>query len=130
MSLLSFQNVSMSFAQRDIFRKRYKHQLLSTVLSFQSCHLDDLKSRKLRRYMKHELFMMFGISTFITRGNKSKETDADLRQMWQDCKAFDKKYARYFRWWTPLFFANIPGAFGRWLTGVFYFIANKIVRYY
>jgi glycosyltransferase involved in cell wall biosynthesis len=116
--------------QRDIFRKRYKHQLLSTVLSFQSCHLDDLKSRKLRRYMKHELFMMFGISTFITRGNKSKETDADLGQMWKDCKAFDKKYGNYFRWWTPLVFANIPGPFGRWLTGVFYAISNKIVRYY
>ena len=116
--------------QKDIFKKRYKHQLLSTVLSFQSCHLDDLKSRKLRRYMKHELMMMFGISTFITRANKTKETDADLRRMWQDCKAFDKKYGNYFRWWTPLFFANIPGAFGRWLTGVFYSIANKIVRYY
>ena len=116
--------------QKDIFKKRYKHQLLSTVLSFQCCHIDDLKSRKLKRYMKHELMMMFGISTFITRANKTKETDADLRRMWQDCKVFDKKYARYFRWWTPLFFANIPGAFGRWLTGVFYSIANKIVRYY
>lgn len=116
--------------QRDIIRKRYKHQLLSTVLSFQSCHIDNLKSRKLKRYMKHELFMMFGISTFVTRANKTKETDADLKQMWEDCKAFDKKYGNYFRWRTPLFFANIPGAFGRWLTGVFYAISNKIVRYY
>ncbi|MBE6684252.1 MAG: glycosyltransferase [Ruminococcaceae bacterium] len=116
--------------QRDIIKKRYKHQLLSTVLSFQSCHIDDLKSRKKRRYMKHELFMMLGISTFVTRANKTKETDADLKQMWEDCKAFDKKYGNYFRWRTPLFFANIPGAFGRWLTGVFYAISNKIVRYY
>lgn len=63
--------------------------------------------------MKHDLFMMFGISILTTRLNKSAETDAELKKMWETCMAYDPKWANYFRKRTPLLFVSVPGRVGQ-----------------
>lgn len=115
--------------QRNTMCKRYAHQVLSTVLCFKSFHFDDIANRRLKRYLKHELFMMFGISILYTRMNKTKEADADMKKMWADCIAHDAKYGKHFRYRTPLLFLCIPGKFGQAFCNLIYSLAMKVVRY-
>ena len=115
--------------QQNVMSKRYSHQILVTEKCFSSCHLDEVTEPRLKKYMKHELFMMFGISILFTRLNRTAETDAALEKMWDNCKEFDPKWGRHFRSRTPLWFICLPGRFGQSFSGVVYHIANKIVRF-
>lgn len=115
--------------QQNVMSKRYHHQIFVTEKCFRSCHLDEITNPTLKKYMKHELFIMFGISILFTRLNKTDETDAAIEKMWENCKAFDPKWGNYFRNRTLLWFICMPGAFGRNFSGMIYKIANKVVRF-
>lgn len=115
--------------QQNVMMKRYPHQILVTEKCFASCHLDDVTQPRLKRYMRHELFVMFGISILFTRLNKTAESDADLEKMWENCRAFDPKWADHFRKRSLLWFICIPGRFGQNFSGLIYKIANKVVRF-
>lgn len=115
--------------QQGITAKRYRHQILVTEKCFTSFPLDDIREKMLKRYLKHELFLMFGIAIFFTRLNQSPETDKDLERMWQNCIAHDRKWGGYFRNYTPLSLLCIPGSFGWKFTGLIYRICNRIVRF-
>ena len=115
--------------QKDVSIRRYQHQLLVTERCFTSCHLDEISNRRLKKYLKHELFMMFGISVMFTRLNRSSETDAKLEEMWANCIAFDPKWGRHFRSRTPLWFICLPGRFGQNLTSLTYDIIHTFLRF-
>lgn len=115
--------------QRTVMMKRYHHQILVTERCFTSCHLDDIQEPRLKRYMRHELFVMFGIAILFTRLNRTVETDAALERMWETCMAFDPKWGGYFRNRSPLRFICLPGRFGQNVSGLVYRLANKVVRF-
>lgn len=115
--------------QRTVMMKRYHHQILATERCFTSCHLDDIQEPRLKRYMRHELFVMFGIAILFTRLNRTVETDAALERMWETCMAFDPKWGGYFRNRSPLRFICLPGRFGQNVSGLVYKLANKVVRF-
>ena len=115
--------------QQNAMMKRYTHQISVTEQCFRVCHLDEITQRRQKRYIKHELFMMFGISTLFTRLNNTDETDAALEAMWDHCREFDPKWANHFRHRTPLWFISLPGKTGRKFSAWFYRFANKIVRF-
>lgn len=115
--------------QRTVMMKRYHHQILVTERCFTSCHLDDIQEPRLKRYMRHELFVMFGIAILFTRLNRTVETDAALERMWETCMAFDPKWGGYFRNRSPLRFICLPGRFGQNVSGLVYELANKVVRF-
>ena len=115
--------------QEGVMMKRYTHQLLVNEKSFIACDLASVTEPKLKKYLRHELFVMFGISIMVTRLNKSDESDENLEKMWDACKAHDHKWARHFRYRTPLAIICIRGKFGRFLSTFFYRVANKIVRF-
>ena len=110
-------------------KKRYTHQLLVNERCFCSSHLDQIRSRRLKKYMKHEMFLLFSFGIFFSRLNCTKSADRDLKQSWRTCKTFDKKWTRHFRWFTPLTFLCLPGPLGRLVVIFFYRLANKIVRF-
>jgi len=110
-------------------KKRYAHQILVAERCFRSCHLDRVENRRLRRYLKHELFMMFALAIVFTRLNKTAESDRDLDKMWENCRAFDEKWGRHFRYRTPLWFICLPGKFGRNFTNFIYRLAYQVVRF-
>ena len=83
----------------------------------------------LKKYMKHELFMLFGIASIFTRLNKSDEADANLEMMWRNCEAHNEKWAKHFRKGTALAFVNISGKLGQTVADGFYKYANKVVRF-
>ncbi|MBR5120280.1 MAG: glycosyltransferase [Clostridia bacterium] len=109
--------------------KRYTHQLLVCEKSFEACDLDNIKEPMLKKYLRHELFMLFGIGIMFTRLNKSDEADANLEAMWNNCKKNNYKWGRHFRNRTPLAVICIGGKFGRAVAIFFYRVANKIVRF-
>ena len=115
--------------QRTVMMKRYHHQILVTERCFTSCHLDDIQEPRLKRYMRHELFVMFGIAILFTRLNRTVETDAALERMWETCMAFDPKWGGYFRNRSPLRFICLPGRFGQNVSGLVYRLANNGVRF-
>ena len=115
--------------QKDVMMKRYHHQVLCTELCFKSFHFDDIKNKMLRKYLEHELFLMFGISILYTRMNKSEETDEAIRQMWANCRAHDAKWADHFRKRSMLTFLHFPGSMGHTFNDLIYRIAMSVVRY-
>jgi glycosyltransferase involved in cell wall biosynthesis len=115
--------------QRSVMLKRYRHQLLVTQMCFTSCRLDDLREKKLRKYLRHELFVMFGISILYARLNRSLEADAAMEEMFGKCREFDQKWADHFRYRSVLRLICIPGTFGRNLAEWVYGVSNRILRF-
>ena len=109
--------------------KRYTHQLLVSEKSFIACDLDSVTEPMLKKYLRHELFMLFGISIMFARLNRNDEADAKLEEMWDNCKKHNYKWGRHFRHRTPLAVICMRGKFGRAVAIFFYRIANKIVRF-
>lgn len=109
--------------------KRYTHQLLVTEMCFKTCHLDEVRQPRLKKYLEHELFMMFGISILYARLHKSAQVDAVLEEMWVNCRAYDEKWANHFRRGTVLRLICLPGKGGQNFAEFVYNIANKIVRF-
>ena len=115
--------------QRNVMMKRYQHQLLVTRMCFTSCHLDDLPEKRLRKYLLHELFVMFGISILYARLNRSAEADAAMEEMFAQCRSFDRKWADHFRYRSVLRLICIPGKFGQDFAEFIYNTCNKILRF-
>jgi len=115
--------------QHDVGMRKYRQHQGAARDCFRSFHLDNVTEPKLKRYLRHELFIMFGIACCFTRLNKTDESDADLETMWADCRAFDKKWADKLRYGTGLCLVSAKGKLFRNLTAFVYRLANKIVRF-
>ena len=115
--------------QQQTLLKRYSHHILIAEKCFSSFDFDAIKEPMLKKYLKHELFMLFGIAIMFTRLNNTNEADAAVVQMWETCRLHSKKWANHFRWRSALSIISIRGKFGRALTAFFCKIANKIVRF-
>lgn len=115
--------------QKNVMMKRYTHQLTVAQRCFEAVKLDGITDKRLKKYLKHELFMMFGIGILYTHLHKSREADAQLEKMWEGCAQHDEKWARHFRSRTPLALIGLPGPVGWWLSGVVYWFAYRVVRF-
>ena len=115
--------------QEDVMKRRYTHQLKATELCFKAVHLDEVRDKRKLSYMKHELFIMFGISILYARLNRNAEADAELEAMWDRCRAFDAKWTDYFRYRSLLRFVCIPGKGGSAFVEFIYRFAHLVVRF-
>ena len=115
--------------QEDVMKKRYTHQIKATELCFCAFHLDDIADKRKRAYLKHELFIMFGISILFTRLNRTEHAEKDLKQMWEHCRDFDRQWANHFRYYTLLRFVCIPGIYGAAFVSIIYRLAHSVVRF-
>ena len=115
--------------QKNVMMKRYTHQLLVAERCFAAFKLDEVQQPRLKKYLKHELFMMFGIGILYSRLHKSKEADAVLEEMWEHCRSHDEKWANHFRHRSALAFVCLPGWAGYQLSALVYWFAYKVVRF-
>lgn len=115
--------------QESTMMKRYTHHLIVVERCFTACDFNNLSHKKLKTYLKHEMFMLFGIAIIYTRMNKTRQVDTDLREMWKRCFAHDRKWGRHFRYFTPLTFICVPGKLGQHFCSLINWIANHIVRF-
>lgn len=113
--------------QKNVMMKRYMHQILVTELCFTACHLDDIPSKGLRHYLRHELFLMFGIAISYCRLHRSCEADANMERMFQKCRQFDEKWADYFRKRSALRWMCLPGRLGQNFAAFIYWFTNTFV---
>ena len=115
--------------QQNVMMQRYTHQLLVTKMCFTACHLDEIADKRLHKYLRHELYMMFAISILYARLHKSYEADAVLENLFAQCREYDTKWADYFRYKTTLRLICIPGRTGQNFACFVYWFANRIVRF-
>ena len=115
--------------QEDVMKRRYTHQLKATELCFQAFHLDSIPNRRKRAYLKHEMFIMFGISILYARLNQTEQADRDLEQMWERCRRYDWKWAEHFHRKTALKYICIPGRHGAAFVKFMYRFAHCVVRF-
>lgn len=115
--------------QREVMMKRSHHQVQVTEQCFASCDLDQVADRRLQRYLKHELFILFGIAILYTRLNDTEEADRAVGQMWQNCRKISRKWTHHFEKRSLLWFICRPGKLGRRFARLIYTLANKIVRF-
>lgn len=115
--------------QDDISRRRYTHHLLIAESCFKSVDLDRIESKRQKKYLEHELFMLLGIAIIFTRLNRTQQCDSDLEKMWHNCYAHNADQADHFHKRSLLRFVCIPGKFGQNLVSIIYGFANKIVRF-
>ena len=115
--------------QKDVLMRRYSHQILCTELCFCSFRFDEIENPKLRQYLEHELFLMFGISILYARMNKTREADEAVYRMWETCRAHDRKWAHHYRRRSVLTFLHFPGAMGHHFNDLVHKVCMKVVRY-
>ena len=115
--------------QHDIGVRKYLHHQGSAKNCFLCVHIDDVEAPSLRRYLRHELFLLLAMACCFTRLNKSDEADATLEEMWAECRAFDQKWADKLRYGTVLRLLSAKGKAARNFTAFIYRLANKVVRF-
>ena len=109
--------------------RRYQHQVKVTELLFTSAHLDEIPEKRQKKYMRHEAFILFGITVVGARLNETEQAEQALEAMWENCRAFDEKWTRYFRKRTLLRFLCLKGKFGVGLVKLIYRMAHVVVRF-
>lgn len=115
--------------QESIIMKRYRHQIEASKRLFIAHHLGDIKNKKLRRYMYHELVMLLLIASVFGRLNKTAVAEEDVQNMWKECAEFDKKYAHRIKRSSLAAWVNMRGKFGRDIGIALYRFAHKVVNF-
>lgn len=114
---------------REAMKKRYAHQVLVAEKCFCSCDFDSICNKRQKKYMKHEMFMMFAIAICFARMNRDAQSDSAVAEMWERCMGWNRKWGAFFRYRSPLWLLCLPGKFGRWFTNAVYDFANGVIRY-
>ena len=118
-----------SMAMEAIIR-RYNHHAYIGEAAFKSCRLDDVKakSKKLYKLVYHEIRLLLGLGSNIPRLSDAEDAEEVRIKMWENCYAYDRKYARKMRadfLWTM----NIPGKPGKAVARMSYKIAHALVNF-
>ena len=72
---------------------------------------------------------MLVIATVFTRLNRTKESERQLKAMWEHCYQSDPIMARKMRYNLLNFATNLPGSLGRSLGLKGSWLAHKIVQF-
>ena len=115
--------------QRDVMTRRYDHQIRATELCFTAFHLDDIKEKRKKLYMRHELYIMINASVMYARLNGSEQALKDLENMWNKFMAFDNKWANHYKRNIVLRLTNAKGKLGLASTKTFYRLSHSVVRF-
>lgn len=115
--------------QDGVLARRYSHQILATELCFRSVLLDEIREPAQKRYMRHELFIMFCICVLAARLNGSEQAEQDLLDMWARCRVFDSKWAAHFQRNVAIRMMSVPGPRGANTVRRVYRAAHLVVRF-
>lgn len=90
---------------------------------------EDVKSDKLRHYMRNYLTMMMTISTVLCIRSKQEENLDKMRELWQYLKKADPATYKKVRHSLLGRFCNLPGKVGRAIGAGVYCIVRKVVGF-
>ena len=122
---LKMASAAKSFSSFDI--NNYSELLNSSYTS--TTAPKKIPEKKKKAYLKHEMFIMFGIAILFTRLNNTPQAEDDLEKMWETCREYDRKWADIFRYRTALRLISIPGKAGSAMVQLIYHIAHRVIRF-
>ena len=110
--------------------KRIDQQILVTKLIIDCHDLNDVekKSRRLYRYMLHELSILISICNVFLSIKGDSESVQKQRDLWAYLKAKDLRTYKKMRYASISAFTHLPGHLGRKTTVGIYRIINKIYK--
>jgi len=110
--------------------KRIDQQILVTKLVIDSHNLNEIKkkSRRLYRYMLHELSMLITICNVFLSIKGDSESVEKQKDLWKYLKAKDPYTYKKMRYTSLSAFTHLPGKVGRKTTVGIYRIVNKIYK--
>lgn len=110
--------------------KRIDQQILVTKLVMDSHDLNEIKkqSRKLYRYMLHELSILISICDVFLSIKGDRESVGKIKELWKYLKEKDRKTYRKMRYFALCAFTKVPGRLGRKILIGVYRIVNKIYK--
>ena len=96
-------------------RKNYMHEMRAFNATFREFKWSDYESwsKKKRRFVLHDLSMMYMLAYAYAFLSYSKEKRQAFRQLLKSCKEYDRKLFRKVRWTTAPFFATLIPVFIR-----------------
>lgn len=109
---------------------RLDQQIFVTKTMIDMYHLEeDVKSDKLRHYMRNYLTMMMTISTVLCIRSKQDENLDKMHELWQYLKEADRETYTKVRRSLLGRFCNLPGKAGRAIGAGIYCIVRKVVGF-
>ena len=106
--------------------RRIDQQLRITKIMIESHDLQQLKSRKLQKYMIKYLSMMMAVSSVFLIKEDTEESLNKKQELWDYLKNYDKWLYRQIRSQILGQSMNLPGKFGRKMVEMGYNILRKI----
>jgi hypothetical protein len=70
---------------------------------------------------------MFALAITFAHLNGSRQALQDIERMWENCYAFDRGWARHFRYQTHLIVYSVPGK--KFYVKFLYRLAHRIIRF-
>lgn len=111
--------------------RRIDQQILVTKLVIDSHDLNEVEkqSKRLYRYMLHELSMLMSISTVFLNIRGGRDSVEKSRDLWAYLKKKDLRTYRKLRYKSISAFTGLPGKLGRKTTVGMYRIVHKIYKF-
>ncbi len=111
--------------------RRIDQQILVTKLIIDSHDLNEIEkqSKRLYRYMLHELSMMMSISTIFLNIGGGDGSHEKARELWAYLKSKDERTYRKIRYRSLASFTDLPGRAGRKTSVALYRVVHKIYKF-
>ena len=106
--------------------RRIDQQLRITKIMIEAHNLQQLKSKKLQKYMIKYLSMMMAVSSVFLIKEGTEESLNKKQELWDYLKSYDKWLNRKIRSQILGQSMNLPGKFGRKMVELGYNISRKI----
>lgn len=113
-----------------VMASRIDQQLLITQIMIDAYHLyEDVKSKKLRRYMLDYLNIMMAASSIFARISNKPNALEDCNKLWRYLKSYDKKMYNYCRKGLMGMLVNLPTKVGQKTTIALYKVVAKVMKF-
>ena len=109
--------------------KRSSHQVLISKLVACAYDATKVENKKLRNNMIREAAFLMSIGTIFSRLAKTKEGEAQYKQMWKDVKEAQPNMYKVLRRKPITFFSYLPGRLGRFIAISGYRFAHSLVKF-
>lgn len=109
--------------------KRSSHQVLVSKLICNAYDLDTIENKKLRKLMERECIFIMTIGVIFSRLSRTKEGEAQYKELWRAVKEGNPKLYKKIRYFTMAGGVSLPGKIGRFIGIHGYRFAHHLVKF-
>ncbi len=113
-----------------VMASRIDQQIRITRIMMEAYHIyEDVKIPQLRSYMINYFVIMMSICSVFSRLSERPDAMDELKKLWSDLHAYDRRMWRRCRLGFMGQATNLPGSLGRRATIALYHLADKFVKF-